>query len=75
LAIADAGQTGLTRHAALPTMSSIARDLTGRIMTASERSQSRNRFQSVTKEKAEGATYTPKMLADFVAQQIVGAIR
>jgi len=44
-------------------------------MTASEKSQLGNRFQSVTKEKADGATYTPKALADFVAQQIVGALR
>ena len=29
------------------------------------------RYRIVTEEKAEGATYTPKTLADFVAQQIV----
>lgn len=29
------------------------------------------RYDSVTEEKAGGATYTPKILADFVAQQIV----
>ena len=30
-----------------------------------------DRYKSVTDEKAVGATYTPKVLADFVAQQIV----
>ncbi|NBB81093.1 MAG: N-6 DNA methylase [Verrucomicrobia bacterium] len=29
------------------------------------------RYDTVTEEKAGGATYTPKILADFVAQQIV----
>ena len=31
------------------------------------------RYTLVTEEKAGGATYTPKILADFVAQQIVRA--
>jgi hypothetical protein len=31
------------------------------------------RYHLVTKEKAGGATYTPKILADFVADQIVSA--
>jgi len=43
-------------------------------VTAIKKSQSKNRFQSVTKQKADGATYTPKTLADFVARQIVGAL-
>ncbi len=30
------------------------------------------RYSLVTDEKASGATYTPKLLADFVAAQIVG---
>jgi methylase of polypeptide subunit release factors len=30
-----------------------------------------NRYQLVSEEKADGATYTPKLLADFVAQKIV----
>ena len=30
-----------------------------------------NRYQVVSEEKADGATYTPKLLADFVAQKIV----
>ena len=29
------------------------------------------RYQEVTEEKAGGATYTPKTLADFVARQVV----
>ena len=31
------------------------------------------RYNIVTEEKAGGATYTPKILADFVAQQVVAA--
>lgn len=34
---------------------------------------STTRYQDVTEEKAGGATYTPKPLADFVARQILGA--
>jgi adenine-specific DNA-methyltransferase len=33
------------------------------------------RYEVVTEEKAGGATYTPKILADFVAQQIVKAFQ
>lgn len=33
------------------------------------------RYATITEEKAGGATYTPKMLADFVAQQIVKVAR
>ena len=33
------------------------------------------RYKTVTKEKAEGATYTPRILADFVASQIVQTAR
>lgn len=32
------------------------------------------RYESVTEEKAGGSTYTPKVLADFVAQQIVEVV-
>lgn len=32
------------------------------------------RYRSVEKRKAHGATYTPKLLADFVAKQIVNAM-
>jgi len=31
----------------------------------------KSRYSSVTEEKSAGATYTPKLLADFVARQIV----
>ena len=31
------------------------------------------RYALVTEEKAGGATYTPRILADFVAQQMVKA--
>lgn len=33
------------------------------------------RYGNVTPKKAEGATYTPKILSDFVARQIVAAFR
>ena len=33
------------------------------------------RYKKVTEEKAGGATYTPKVLADFVAKEVVGAAR
>lgn len=32
------------------------------------------RYSEVSEEKTSGATYTPKILADFVARQIVGAM-
>lgn len=35
----------------------------------------RHRYSGVTDEKAGGATYTPELLADFVAQQIVATAR
>lgn len=34
-----------------------------------------SRYAKVSDEKAEGATYTPKVLADFVAKQIVQSIK
>ena len=34
----------------------------------------KNRYRIVTEEKAGGATYTPKILADFVARQIVETV-
>jgi len=40
-------------------------------MEQARASQSIQRYHNVTEEKAGGATYTPKILADFVAQQIV----
>ena len=33
-----------------------------------------NRYDAVTNEKAEGVTYTPKILADFVAEKIVETV-
>jgi adenine-specific DNA-methyltransferase len=40
-------------------------------MTLASQSQSRKRYTVVTEEKAAGQTYTPKLLSDFVAAQIV----
>src|SRR5882672_12223614 len=40
-------------------------------MHSSAQPQFAKRYQSVTEEKAGGATYTPHLLADFVADQIV----
>ena len=40
-------------------------------MEALHQPHSIKRYQVVTEEKAGGATYTPKILADFVAQQII----
>jgi hypothetical protein len=40
-------------------------------MEQARASQSNQRYHIVTEEKAGGATYTPKILADFVARQIV----
>lgn len=40
------------------------------MQTATSRQQ-KKRYQVVTQEKADGATYTPTILADFVATQIV----
>ncbi len=39
------------------------------------RSQVAKRYQLVTEEKAGGATYTPHLLADFVAEKIVSCAR
>ena len=35
----------------------------------------KNRYSIVTEEKASGATYTPKILSDFVARQIIEAAK
>jgi adenine-specific DNA-methyltransferase len=43
-------------------------------MAAHEISQPTSRYRAVVREKAQGVTYTPEALADFVAAQIVGAI-
>lgn len=42
-------------------------------MNAPTDSQTVSRYQIVSEEKAGGITYTPKLLADFVAQRVVGA--
>jgi methylase of polypeptide subunit release factors len=34
-----------------------------------------NRYAAVSRRKAHGATYTPSILADFVAQQLAAAVR
>ena len=39
-------------------------------MQSSVEALSSSRYKLVTEEKAEGATYTPKNLADFVAEQL-----
>ena len=44
-------------------------------MEAFRQHRSANRYEIVTEEKAGGATYTPKNLADFVAQQIIQTAR
>ena len=40
-------------------------------MKTFRQSPSTKRYRTVAEQKAEGATYTPKILADFVAQKIV----
>jgi len=40
-------------------------------MSVTDLARSKPRYSSVTEEKSSGATYTPKLLADFVARQIV----
>ena len=40
-------------------------------MPAANSLQQKKRYQTVTQEKADGATYTPTLLADFVANQII----
>ncbi|MGB6065026.1 MAG: N-6 DNA methylase [Desulfomonilaceae bacterium] len=44
-------------------------------MNAPVDSQSVARYKIVSEEKAGGVTYTPKLLADFVARQVVAAAR
>ena len=44
-------------------------------MDALELSHSFHRYSNVTDKKAIGATYTPRILADFVAERIYGAFR
>lgn len=36
-----------------------------------ELKEKKRRYQDVSKQKADGATYTPKLLADFVANEII----
>lgn len=43
-------------------------------MHAATQLRAKQRYQSVTQEKADGATYTPSILADFVAEQIVRSV-
>lgn len=40
-------------------------------MPVTDLARLKSRYSSVTEEKSSGATYTPKLLADFVARQIV----
>lgn len=40
-------------------------------MSVTDLARLKSRYSSVTEEKSSGATYTPKLLADFVARQIV----
>ena len=42
-------------------------------MHSAAQPQFTKRYQFVTEEKAGGATYTPHLLADFVADKIVSA--
>ena len=44
-------------------------------MPSATKAKSKKRYQVVTQEKAGGATYTPTILADFVAAQIMEATR
>lgn len=39
-------------------------------MEAAQQERFSKRYKLVTEEKAGGATYTPKLLADFVAKKI-----
>ncbi len=41
-------------------------------MNAVMNAKTKRRYEGVTDEKSDGATYTPPLLADFVASQIVG---
>ena len=44
-------------------------------MEALQQHRFAKRYKIVTEEKAGGATYTPKNLADFVARQIIQTAR
>ncbi len=44
-------------------------------MTSATRKKTLSRYQEVSSEKADGATYTPQRLADFVANQIVAQVK
>jgi methylase of polypeptide subunit release factors len=44
-------------------------------MKTRDQSVHRHRYTVVTEEKAAGATYTPRQLADFVAERIVEALK
>lgn len=43
-------------------------------MSATNRQDTAPRYAAVSKEKADGATYTPNILSDFVARKIVSVI-
>ena len=43
-------------------------------MSTADQAVSVSRYSSVTEDKSAGATYTPKLLADFVAKQIVKGV-
>lgn len=43
----------------------------GKSMSTADQAVSVSRYSFVTEDKSAGATYTPKLLADFVAKQIV----
>ena len=43
-------------------------------MSTADQAVSVSRYSSVTEDKSAGATYTPKLLADFVAKQIVQGV-
>src|SRR5690606_32795770 len=46
----------------------------GKNMSTADPAVSVSRYSSVTEDKSAGATYTPKLLADFVAKQIVQCV-
>lgn len=43
-------------------------------MSTADQAVSVSRYSSVTEDKSAGATYTPKLLADFVAKQIIQGV-
>jgi tRNA1(Val) A37 N6-methylase TrmN6 len=62
----------LTMNAEGMTMSSMRRSTEDRVGAAAvAQRESKGRYKIVTEEKAGGATYTPKHLADFVAKKIL----